>query len=79
LKSATSLRDKAQQAAARQDYGIAFDHTSRAWESASVWPKDPRLTRLAAELLADLEKFGEQANLKFSDRANNSSTKLIDK
>ena len=79
LKSATSLRDKAQQAAARQDYGIAFDHTSRAWESASVWPKDPRLTRLAAELLADLEKFGEQANLKFSDRAQNSSTKLIDK
>ena len=79
LNAATSLREKARRAADRKDYGSAFDHTSRAWEAAKAWPKDSRLKKLAEELAADLEKLGEQANSKFSNRASDSSAKLIDK
>ena len=79
LNAATSLREKARRAADRKDYGSAFDHTSRAWEAANAWPKDSRLKKLAEELAADLEKLGEQANSKFSNRAKDSNTKLIDK
>lgn len=79
LNAATSLREKARLAADRKDYGSAFDHTTRAWEAAKAWPKDSRLKKLAEELAADLEKLGDQANSKFSNRASDSSTKLIDK
>lgn len=79
LNVAMSLREKARRAANRKDYGGAFDHTSRAWEAAKAWPKDARLKKLAEELVADLEKLGDQANSKFSNRAGDSSTKLIDK
>ena len=79
LNTATSLREKARRAADRKDYGSAFDYTSRAWEAARAWPQDSRLKKLAEELVADLEKLGEQANSKFSNRAGDSNTKLIDK
>lgn len=79
LNTATSLREKARRAADRKDYGSAFDYTSRAWEAARAWPQDSRLKKLAEELVADLEKLGEQANSKFSNRASDSNTKLIDK
>ena len=79
INTATLLREKARRAADRKDYGSAFDHTSRAWEAANAWPQDSRLKKLAKELAADLEKLGEQANSKFSNRASDSNTKLIDK
>ena len=79
LNTATSLREKARRAANRKDYGSAFDHTSRAWETANAWPQDSRLKKLAEELTVELEKLGEQANSTFSKSASDSNTKLIDK
>lgn len=79
LRVIDSLLEKARQSTDRADYGTAFRFTSEAWGVTSAHPNDSRIQKRAKEISIELEIIGPLANSKYSARATNARTTLIEK
>jgi len=79
IKNVGKLREKAKNAAGKNDFGRAFSLSSQAWEEARAYPKDLRLRQIAEDLASEMESFGNRANSQFGNKSASSTTRMVEK